>query len=120
MADTVVVPNTAHLTEQDYRRDFTVATVQLGDEGRPQDYFLKLNTPQLNRVKYLVGIELASYVPASRVAAYDGDYPFLIVDHPVYDDAEVVQPDSILRSASQEEYNEVANLAQQLSDLWYS
>lgn len=53
--------------------------------GRVQDMRLALCTPQMNRLRFLVGQEIGRYVEAIRVPEYNGDEPYLIVTDEGFD-----------------------------------
>lgn len=81
------------------------------------EHTLSLSTPDLNRLKYLVGIEIASYVKSERIAEYDGENAFLVYDRPVTDE-EPVYANHVLRSAQQEEYDGIVFLKERLNNIW--
>jgi len=105
---------------------------------REQDMRIALNTPQLNELRYMVSQAIGEFVEASRVPAYEGDMPYLIVSvechnaHKLIPDDEgqrlpltgrmlkmdPIPEDCVLRSASQEELDELLNLKDQLDALW--
>ena len=90
-------------------------------EGRPQDMRLRLNTPQMNRLKYLVGRELDRYIDADLVPEYDGDEPLLVVsDHELGGFPVVIDGKTryVLRSATKDEIEAVLDLKAQLDNLW--
>ena len=94
--------------------------------GRPQDMRLHLNTPQLNRLRYLIGLEVGNYVPAADhpefVAEYEVERDYLLVTDDVREDAPTIvvngKPKRVLRAAYDHEADMVLDLKAQLDNLW--
>lgn len=99
--------------------------VRAEDGSYAQDMVLHLNVPQMNSLRYLIGRDLRSFIRTEEFnaqvpeeAKYDGEMPYLIIRTGWTENLDEPLQDAALRSATQREYDFVANLQEQLDELW--
>ena len=97
--------------------------------NRAHDLRLDLCTPQMNRLRYLIGMELYRIVPSDSVPEYimgaaEDDTPPSEYVH-IKDGYKIMEDrtyplDAILRTTDQDEVNYLTDLKRRLDNLWFT